>query len=336
VTITINSSALPKDGTWSFGTMVLQPLALGNPNQPVLRLPVAVAVPPPALTLLPESVSVGVPAGSNEKVTFTVKNTGGMPLDFSVDNTGTGTGTISEAASGNYTGYRSGSYTDPATAGPGQYASDDFTVPVPSRLTSLLVEGYVASGEPLATIAASLTWSIYPDSAGKPAGNPETAAGAAVWTYTASPVQVGVDTTNSNIRLDLVQAGQNVNLPPGKYWLVVHARTSFANTWAWSASAVGNGSIVAIIPSQGPTWQSTSNMTGLAARIRGEVSCGAPWFGAVTPTMGQVAADKSTGVQVQLSSSGLAAGPHYGYLCLSTNDAARPKAAARIKLTVSP
>ena len=135
VTITINSSALPQDGSWQFGTMVLQPQALSNPNQPVLRLPVAVAVPPPTLVLMPESVSMNVPAGSNEKVNFTVKNTGGIRLDFTVDNTGTGTSTLSEAANGNYTGYRSGSYTDPATAGPGEYASDDFTVSVPTRLT---------------------------------------------------------------------------------------------------------------------------------------------------------------------------------------------------------
>ena len=46
--------------------------------------------------------------------------------------------------------------------------------------------------------------------------------------------------------------------------------------------------------------------------------------------MGQLAADKSTGVQVQLSTSGLAAGSYCGYLCLTTNDAKRPKAAARI------
>ncbi len=90
VTITINSSALPQDGSWHFGTMVLQPQALGNPNQPVLRLPVAVAVPPPTLALMPESLSLNVPAGSNEKVTFAVKNTGGVRLDFTVDNTGTG------------------------------------------------------------------------------------------------------------------------------------------------------------------------------------------------------------------------------------------------------
>jgi hypothetical protein len=315
--------------------MVLQPQALGNPNQPVLRLPVAVAVPPPTLALLPESVSVSVPAGSNEKVSFTVKNTGGVRLDFTVDNTGTGTSTISEAASGWYTGYRSGSYTDPATFTPGEYAADDFTLSMPTRLTSLFVEGYVASTEPLATIASSLTWSIYPDSAGKPAGNPDTAPGAAVWTYTASPVQAGVDTTNNNITLDLVKAGQNVNLSAGKYWLVVHARTSFADRWVWMGADTGNGSFMTIKPSAG-AWTSNNFVPGLSRRIRGEVACGAPWIGAVTPTMGQLAADKSAGVQVQLGTSALAAGSYGGYLCLTTNDPKRPKVAARIGVTVKP
>jgi hypothetical protein len=126
-----------------------------------------------------------------------------------------------------------------------------------------------------------------------------------------------------------------VNLPAGKYWLVVHARTSVNDAWGWSVSTSGNGSLMYITPSTG-AWTSTNMYAGLSARIRGEVSCGAPWIGAVTPTMGQVAHDTSTGVQVQLSTSGLAAGSHYGYVCLTTNDAARPKAAARIKLNVSP
>ena len=297
----------------------------------------AVAVPPPALALLPESVSLSVPAGSNEKVTFTVKNTGGVRLDFTVDNTGTGaTRSARRSAAASTPATQRQLYGSGDGEPPGRYAGDDFTLPVPTRLTSLFVEGFTVSDAPLATTATSLTWSIYPDSAGKPAGNPQTAAGAAVWSYTASPVQAGVDTTNNNISLDLVQAGQNVNLPAGKYWLVVHARTSIDNRWVWSVSAAGNGSFMSIDSEQGPAWTSTTMYAGLAARIRGEVSCGAPWIGAVTPTMGQVAADKSVGVQVQLGTSGLAAGSHYGYLCLTTNDAKRPKAAARIKLTVSP
>ncbi len=201
---------------------------------------------------------------------------------------------------------------------------------MPTRLTSLFVEGFTASGAPLATTATSLTWSIYPDSAGKPAGNPETAPGAAVWTYTASPVQAGVDTTNNNISLDLVQAGQNVNLPAGKYWLVVHARTSFdqplgvvgveRREWLVHGDHAEPGRLdfeQQFARPRRPHPRRSQLRRALDRRRDADDGAGG--------------SDTSTGVQVQLSTSGLAAGSHGGYLCLSTNDAARPKAAARIK-----
>ncbi len=326
VTITIDTSELPPDGVRKFGTLALQPGSSLTKNLPVLRMPVAVAYPPPVLKLTPESVSLNVAAGSNEKVTFTVGNVGGALLGFSVDNTGTSVATVMDAKAYLAAGYRSGSYTD----GPGEYVADDFTVSVPTRLTSLLAEGYLANSTPLTNV----TWSIYPDSAGKPAGNPETAAGAAVWTYSASSSQPGVDTTNGNISLDLEQVGQIVTLAPGRYWLVMHARTSFADRWLWWVSNTGNG-FMTIKPSVGG-WTSNNAWPGLAFRVRGEVGCGAPWFGAVTPTMGQLVHDTSTGVQVQLGTSALAVGSHTGYLCLTSNDPARPKVAGRIGVTVRP
>src|SRR5690606_28192798 len=57
VTITINSFSVPQTGAFHFGEVVLKPQSIGNPNQPVLRLPVAIAVPPPVIALLPETVS---------------------------------------------------------------------------------------------------------------------------------------------------------------------------------------------------------------------------------------------------------------------------------------
>ena len=84
-------------------------------------------------------------AGSNEKVSFTVKNTGGVRLDFTVDNTGTGTSTISEAAPATVHRLPQQQLHGSGDGGPGEYASDDFTVPVPTRLTELFVEGFIAS-----------------------------------------------------------------------------------------------------------------------------------------------------------------------------------------------
>ena len=41
-----------------------------------------------------------------------------------------------------------------------------------------------------------------------------------------------------------------MNLPPGKYWLVVHARTSFANPLGVVGANSGNGSFMTIKPSR--------------------------------------------------------------------------------------
>ena len=48
VQVTIDSSALPANGVWDFGTLLLKPSPLrGRRGQPMLRLPIAVAVQPP-------------------------------------------------------------------------------------------------------------------------------------------------------------------------------------------------------------------------------------------------------------------------------------------------
>ncbi len=151
-----------------------------------------------------------------------------------------------------------------------------------------------------------------------------------------SPVQAGVDTTNNYISLDLAQAGQNVNLPPGKYWLVVHARTSTANRWVWwgvehrqwlvHVDQAEHGRLdfeqqfARPCPSESAA-KSVAARPGSAPRRR-------RW--------GSWLHDKSAGVQVQLGTSALAAGSHGGYLCLTSNDPERPKVAARIGVTVKP
>ncbi len=339
VTITINSFSVPQTGAFSFGSVVLQPQSIGNPNQPVLRLPVAVAVPPPAIALLPETVSVVATAGSNTVANIGIGNAGGARLDFTVGNTGTGIATVIDAPSAGGNGFRSTSYTDPSVAGnPGQYASEDFTLANTTKLTTLSTAGFTVNGLPLLGNATSLTWSIYPDAAGKPAGNPQTSPGAALWTYTAATNAAGVSTTGNTIGLNLTTAGQVVNLPPGKYWLVVHARTSFANRWVWFVSNTGDGLFNTITPGTAGTgvWTAGTGAAGLNALVRGDVSCGAAWMGAATPSMGQVTGGTSMNVQVQLNTSGLAPGSYSAYACFASNDPIRPKAAARVALTITP
>lgn len=342
VTITINAYSLVQDGAWNFGTVVLQPQSVGNPNQPWLRLPVGVAVPPAVMVATPDPVNVTVPAGSNGVAVVNVANAGGAKLGFTVDNSGVGKANVVNASSvGVSSGFRSTSYTDPATAGnPAQYASDDFTLAEATRITNLFAEGFVSSGSALASTAASLTWSIFPDDGtGQPAGNPQVSPQLAVWSYTSGTSGAGVSTANNNIRLNLDAAGQNnVMLQPGRYWLVVQARTSFANRWVWFASNQGDGSFMTITPGTAGTgaWTAGSGFPGLAWLLQGNVGCGAPWIGAATPTTGQITGGGSSNVQLQLNTAGLAAGSYSAYACFSSNDPVRPKAAVKVALTVTP
>ncbi|MDH5821614.1 S8 family serine peptidase [Luteimonas sp. RD2P54] len=339
VRVTVDSGALPADGSWHFGTVVLEPAGgmLRDPL-PVLRLPVAVSVPPPAI-VLPELVTASIPEGGNGSVDVAVGNAGGSTLEFSVDNTGSATLQVAEAARGAVTtGYRSTVYTDPGADPPGQYASDDFVLASQTRIVSLFTEGFVSSGGSLASVASALTWSIYPDAGGVPAGDPQTSPGAAVWSHSAAPGAPGVATEGNHIGLDLQAAGADLVLPAGRYWLVVHAHATLANRWVWFAAPSGSGSFMVITPGADGSgaWSAVSSFAGLSMTISGTVECGAPWLGPVSPPMGRLAPGGSSLVQVALAGAGLVAGTHTGNLCVASNDPATPKAAAPVRLTVTP
>ena len=341
VKITVYTSTQPNDGSWAFGSLTLQPGSIGNPNQPVLRLPIGVSVPPPVLTLTPKSLDVALNAGNNGSATFNVANLGGSKLNYNVDNTGNGTYTTYDFNRGAVSsGFRATTFTDPAAAGnnAAQYAADDFVLTEATRITSLFMEGFVVSGQPMGSVATNLSWNIYRDVNGMPEGHPLQAPNLAVWSYTALPTGTGIDLTGNNVRLNLVAAGQNITLQPGRYWVMVSTRSTFANRFAWYGSNGGDGTFrtITITTAGAGAWASNNSFAGLSLQVRGEVACGAPWLGAATPTMGTLASSASSNVQFQLNTAGLAAGSYAGYACFSSNDPFSPKVAGRVSLTVAP
>lgn len=338
VTFTVNSQSLAADGRFNFGEVVLQPKAPGNPDLPRLALPLVVAVQPPS-AVLPAQVGAAVPAGAQSSVDILLGNAGGSTLRYSVDNTGSAAVEIVDTApTAAGSGFRSSRYTD-STNPPGQYAADDFALSTPTRLTQLVAHGFVLSGAALDAVSQSLTWSLYPDAGGVPTGNPETALGAALWSYTAPPGAAGVGTANGSIALDLGAAAQDVMLPAGRYWLVVNARTTFANRWVWYASDAGSTTGLAgyatITPAAGG-WLAGAQFPGLAWRVVGQVACGATWMRAMTPASGDVAPGGSRTLDLRLDARGLAPGSYSGHACLATNDPLRPKVATRVALDVTP
>jgi len=341
VRVTVRGSDLPANGNWNFGRLVLTPVVLQSQQAPpTLGLPIAVIVPPPVIQL-PNLVSLSLQTGRTGTASSTVANVGGSPLSYSFDNTGAGSAVVANALGLNSTsGFRATRYTDPAVAGfAAQFSADDFTLAGATRITSLRAEGFVVSGLTLPAVSPTLTWAIYPDAGGLPAGDPVTSPGAALWSYTAAVTAAGVDTTNAAITLNLTAAGQTVNLPAGRYWLLVQTNSTFANRWAWFATTgAGNGGFASLNVSTAGAgaWAANTAFPGLAMRVTGEVSCGASWIGAVNPPTGTLAAGASRVSNIAVSAVGLPAGVRDAYYCVSSNDPANPKLAAALRLTVTP
>jgi subtilisin family serine protease len=334
VRFTISSAGVPANSTYHFGQIKLTPMMGSGTGNQVLRMPVAIAVRPPAL-VVPASISVSAAPNTLSQANVTVGNTGGSALTYSFDRTGSGVVRINAATVGSASGFRSTRYTDAPSGMSAQFAADDFTLGASTRITRVAADGFVVSALGLASVSPNLTWSIYPDAGGVPAGNPETAAAAAVWTYTAPAISPGVTINGGSISLNLATAGQVVNLPPGKYWLVVNTRSTFANRWAWYQGSIGNGSFAALtLP--GGTWALNATATGLSWAADGEAPCLTSWITAGSPASGSVAAGGSAPVALTINTNGLAAGSYAGHACFASNDPARPRVAIPVTLTVAP
>ena len=261
-------------------------------------------------------------------------------LNYTVATTGNGATTVVAAPRGAVnSGFRNTIYSDPATAGSAaQFSADDFDVTLSTQITSLSAEGFVVSGAAFPGAATAITWSIYPDAGGLPAGNPQSAPAAAVWTYTSSPVGAGVGTAGGFLSLNLAAAGQNAVLPPGKYWLVINTSGTFANRFAQFGSATGNGTFGSITVSTVGVgaWALNNAFPGLNMTVRGQAACGAPWFGAVTPASGSVTGGNSQATSLAINSAALPAANYAAFLCVNSNDTASPAVAVPVNLSVTP
>ena len=344
VTVTIDTSAFPADGAFHFGQLVMvQRLSGAQTSSNVLTLPIAVAAVPPIVSV-PTAVSASVVAGNSGSTSFDVRNVGRAPLDYAITPSGSGSSTLyMYERSPQNTTFSSTLYTDSGASPSARFAAEDFDLGSTTQILSLSVEGNFSSGVSFPAGASAVSWSIYPDANGVPAGNPKTAPGAAVWTYTTTPTGAGVGTAGASLSLDLLAASQNVVLPAGKYWLVVNTTSPAANDWGWYVSDTGDGSMawIAISETNTGTWTDTKQFVnlpfrGFSMRIVGLVPCGAPWLGGVTPPSGSLAPGGVQSSNVTLNSPALAAGTYGAYLCVNSNDPVTPSAAVRINLSVTP
>lgn len=317
----------------------------GSLPAPPVHLPMAVFAiePAPEITLTPSSVSAnGVQGGPVVTANVAIGNDGFIDLTWNQSPIA-GTVTVWQQAEDATGGIVSDFFNGNSS---GAYSASDFTLGAATTLTEIFTPGF----DNTASLGAqpSVTWAIYPDAAGVPAGDPQSNPGPALWQYSANIGSPQLDITGDNLTLDLLAAGQNVALPAGTYWLTVFPTYTNAlaagNRWNWSQGVPAGAQTHLIDPGNlfgaGATaWTSLSALgiawTDTAFRLTGSVgSCGAPWL-SMAPTSGTVAPSASQTVVVSMDPASLAPGTHNAVLCIASNDAATPIAVLPVTFNVA-
>lgn len=326
ITVTVVSGLLTS-GQWTLGEVSLTPT---SGDEPVLHLPVAMFPGGPAIAVSPTSLT----ASSNSSISndLTISNTANPTLNWSVQTTGTAT-VIPFNTTSTTNGQLAGSYISPTR---GFHWSQNFDVAAPMRVTTLRANGFTLPGTtPLSTTnTPSITFSVYANNAGAPAGAPGGFGAAPLWTFTgAISAANGITTTGGAVSLNLNATnvvGTPLNLAPGRYWMTVTpttnssaAQTAANPLWAWFVSAdaqVGNVPKL-YAPHADPAAFQPDNpaVTMLSGFVDGVVNCTLPAWVGLTTTSGALGFAGSQTIPVVFNATGLSKGTYTGNLCISSN-----------------
>lgn len=345
VSFTLDVDGLDQ-GAYAFGEVGLTPDGGGQ----ALHLPAAVFVDPFKLELTPARFDVEVAAGGTTTATFNVRNLGNAGLTWNLL-AGTNPVPVVNQAPDTRDGLVSSLYAD---ANSGAFVGDDVVLDQPTSFRTLSVPGFLFAnfGDTVDMYASSITWSIYADAGGKPAGHPGDGS-APLWTLNLPVDAPGVDLSANALDVDLAAAGATLDLGAGKYWLVAypvfdsHTVNGVGVMWFRFLMGVqtnGMGQAYNNDPEFGgdpgtAAWEGISTswdghydaaMIGTADR-----QCTPAWATPAT-TSGAVGAGATQNVDLTIDASGLAAGEHVGQLCVASNDPAKPITLIPIRLNVTP
>lgn len=334
VQLSIASSTLP-EAAWQYGELLLSP---DLPQLAASRLPVAVRTAPPILDVAPSALQATAEAGDLSAQSLQIRNLGNPTLNWQIGGT-TLTGGLLSQLQGQSQGVPvrtigSGAVTTSSSVD-NAYAADDFTISSDGTvLASLEVFGYSDNGAALATLASQISWRIYADLNGQPAGRPgvstdpqplltvNTAANAAALSY-----------SGAGVRIDLIAAGvptANRTLTAGRYWLsMTPTLPSTAVNWNWfNSSEAQNPAPRYVTPNArgnanrrlwdeiNPRFDSTA-FAGLALAVDVEVACGAPWLSA-EPASGSLGVAGSAAIELSFDASALDPGSYQAQLCVDS------------------
>lgn len=335
-----------------FGQVTLT--ANGNPDTPVLHMPIAVAVPPPAITVTPGNLAFTINSGASDNADLTIGNDGGVQLSWSVQ-TGTGQSysPVDQPGNGN-NGYRSTEFTPVQDS---VYQADDFLAGASATLTTLAADGFQLPGVgTLSTKANTVTFTVYADASGSPAGIPNGGGAAPVYTCTLPVSGAGSNGLSfggdygDGVSLDTATAAGNgcpavPVVASGTYWLTVYpgytTDSSGPSWYMFEATRGSGGEPMVVSPTQGlSNWSTIPDaygdpaIPGYAITVNATIDCGAPWLLPAT-TAGQVNAGNTGTLNVTVDGSSLSAGSYSANLCLANNDPDRPLVVVPVNVTVN-
>jgi hypothetical protein len=341
ITVSVDSAQL-NSAAWTLGNVTLTPV---SGDEPVLNLPVAVYPGGPEIAVDPQSIS----ATSDDPVSrnLTITNTANPTLNWTVVTSGQQPVTPFNVSSVS-NGFQAGLYNgfNPVR---GYYWSQNFDVTNATRISTLRANGFTLPGATALSAAntSAVTFSVYADNGGLPAGAPEGFGSAPLWTFSgAIGAANGITTTGGALQLNLNAAnvvGSPLNLNPGRYWMTVFptlngngAQTADNPLWAWFVSAdtpVGNVPRL-YAPWANPTELTTgNNLNMLSGLVQGTVQCTLPSWVDVPTTSGSIASGSQV-IQVNLDPSSLVAGTYSANLCISSNATTRPVVVVPVTLIV--
>jgi subtilisin family serine protease len=334
-------------GAVAFGEVVLTE---ADDRSPDLHVTVAIKgtneALPPVIDVAPASLSLSAEEGAPADVALlTIGNEGGSDLTWQLGNSGQVADVVWHQPQSGTSGIVSDFST---TQAGGAYTANDFVLDAATQLTAIVTPGFDNSN----TLAAQpeISWAIYPDAAGMPAGDPETNPAPALWTYSAAVTDPGVDITGNVISLDLAEAGESLSLPAGTYWISVYP--TYANDitagnsprWNWYAATQVGAKSMLISPVLFEVTEWTPTGTGglgtaiedTAMTLAGiqDVECGASWL-SIDPADGLVTPGASQAVDVSADPQGLAPGSYEANLCIASNDPATPVVVVPVSFTVT-
>ena len=361
-TLCVGDSVAPDAGNLTSASLTV---TTESPPVPAVHLPLAAfaVLQVPQVEVTPAAVSeTAVAGGAIVEVPVEIANVGTASLDWAEDAAATVMGAplysqLMTLADNPGSGFSTGTYT--AAGGNGVYLSDSFTLAADAAVGGLYVDGFVFAATP-ALAYQTVSFHVFPDAGGEPAGDPQSSPEAAVWSYTTTLGDLGLVEDEGpfagSISLDLTQAGESLQLTAGKYWLVVAPEAgapggASTDEWFWLGTGPNlnlDDSALLIDPGNlfGGNFTSWTNLEsllsppnnarfrGLSLEVSGTEACGAPWLSS-TPVDGQLAPGASEEVTLMLDPAALAPGEYQALYCVVTNDPGTPVAATPVTFAVT-